>query len=324
MKFSVAPKLIIQIPCFNEEESIHATLSALPRHVDGFHTVETLVIDDGSRDGTVSIARQAGVDHLVLLPHNQGLARAFMAGIEASLKAGADVIVNTDADNQYVASSIEDLVKPILDGTAQMVVGARPISEIREFSFLKKLLQRLGSAVVRLASGTRIPDATSGFRAFHRDAAMRLYVYGNYTYTLETVIQAGRKNIPIAWVPIRVNPVLRPSRLLKSTSSYVYRSVLSIVRIFVLYKPLRFFLAVGTLFLLPGVFLGARFLFQYFEGDGAGHVQSLILAAVLILTAIIIYAAGLLSDLTAANRVMLEEIRMRILRWEMAESPHSD
>ncbi|MGH8224147.1 MAG: glycosyltransferase family 2 protein [Woeseiaceae bacterium] len=319
MKSTGALKLIIQIPCYNEEESIRSTLSALPRHVDGFHAVETLVIDDGSRDATVDIAREAGVDHFVLLPHNHGLARAFMAGIEASLKAGADVIVNTDADNQYAASSIEDLVKPILDGTAQIVVGARPIGEIREFSFLKKLLQRLGSAVVRLASGTRIPDAASGFRAFHRDAAMRLYVYGNYTYTLETVIQAGRKNIPIASVPIRVNPVLRPSRLMKSTSSYVYQSVLSILRIFILYKPLRFFLSVGTLFLIPGVLLGSRFVYLYVAGDGAGHVQSLILAAVLILTAIIVYAVGLLSDLTAANRAMLEEIRMRILRGEMVD-----
>jgi glycosyltransferase involved in cell wall biosynthesis len=310
-------KLIIQIPCYNEEESLRSTLRALPRTVSGFDTVEILVIDDGSRDATAKIAREAGVDHLITLAHNQGLARAFMAGIEASLMAGADVIVNTDADNQYAAASIDDLVRPILDGKAQIVVGARPIAEIREFSPLKKLLQWIGSAVVRLASGTQVPDAPSGFRAIHRDAAMRLYVFGNYTYTLETIIQAGRKNIPITSVPVRVNPVVRPSRLVKSKTSYVYQSVLSILRIFVLYKPLRFFLVTGTAFLVPGAALAIRFVYLYATGDGAGHVQSLILAAVLILTAIIVYAVGLLSDLTAANRALLEDVRMRMLRREI-------
>lgn len=312
-------KLIIQIPCYNEEQSLRSTLQALPRKVSGFDIVEILVIDDGSRDATAKIAREAGVDHLVTLAHNQGLARAFMAGIEASLMAGADVIVNTDADNQYAATSIEDLLRPIVAGNAQIVVGARPITEIREFSPLKKLLQWIGSAVVRLASGTRVPDAPSGFRAIHRDAAMRLYVFGNYTYTLETIIQAGRKNIPITSVPVRVNPVVRPSRLVRSSASYVYHSVLSILRIFALYKPLRFFLVVGTLFLLPAVALGIRFLYLYATGDGGGHVQSLILAAVLALTAIIIYAVGLLSDLTAANRALLEDIRMRLLRREIPQ-----
>lgn len=312
-------KLIIQLPCFNEEETLRSTLATLPRRVNGFDAVEILVIDDGSRDATAKIARESGVDHLVSLSHNQGLAKAFMAGVEACLIAGADVIVNTDADNQYDASSIDDLVRPILDGTAQIVVGARPIAQIREFSFLKKLLQWLGSAVVRLASGTQVPDAPSGFRAFHRDAAMRCYVFGNYTYTLETIIQAGRKNIPIVSVPVRVNPVHRPSRLVKSSASYVYQSVLSILRIFVLYKPLRFFLATGSLFLLPGLILGARFVYLYLAGDGSGHVQSLILAAVLILTAIIVFAVGLLSDLTAANRALLEDVRVRALRREILE-----
>lgn len=310
-------KLIIQVPCYNEEQSLRSTLHALPRSVSGFDTVEILVIDDGSRDATSKIAREAGVDHLITLAHNQGLARAFMAGIEASLMAGADVIVNTDADNQYAATSIDDLVRPIVDGTAQIVVGARPIAEIREFSPLKKLLQWIGSAVVRVASGTSIADAPSGFRAIHRDAAIRLYVFGNYTYTLETIIQAGRKNIPITSVPVRVNPVLRPSRLVKSSGAYVYQSILSILRIFVLYKPLRFFLVAGTLFLLPGAALGIRFLYLYLTGDGSGHVQSLILAAVLILTAIIVYAVGLLSDLTAANRALMEDVRMRLLRREI-------
>jgi Glycosyl transferase family 2 len=309
-------KLIIQIPCFNEQEMLGVTLSQLPRTVPGFDTVEVLVIDDGSRDGTVEVARRAGVDHVLSLPHNQGLARAFMAGIEACLKAGADVIVNTDADNQYDARCIPDLVGPILDGSAQMVIGERPIGQIVEFSLAKKLLQWVGSAVVRVASGTSVPDAPSGFRAIHREAALRLSVFNPYTYTLETIIQAGRKDIPVLSVPVRVNPVYRPSRLVKSVPSYVGRSILTILRIFVLYKPLRFFLTIGTLILLPGVFLGLRFMTKYFAGEGAGHVQSLILAAILIVTAVVVYVAGLISDLVAANRLLLEEIRARQLRAE--------
>jgi glycosyltransferase involved in cell wall biosynthesis len=313
-------KLIIQIPCYNEEEVLGITLANLPRRVPGFESVEILVIDDGSRDGTVAVALRGGVDHVVRLPFNQGLAKAFMAGLEASLKAGADVIVNTDADNQYDARSIPNLVAPILDGRAQMVVGARPVTEIAEFSFVKKALQRIGSAVVRLASGTSLPDAPSGFRAIHRDAALQLCVFNPYTYTLETIIQAGRKNIPVTSVPVGVNPVLRPSRLVKSIPSYVMRSIVTIIRIFVLYKPLRFFLAVGTMFLLPGVLLGVRFLVNYIAGEGAGHVQSLILAAILIVTAVIVYAAGVVSDLISANRLLLEEIRTRQLRAETVAS----
>ena len=313
-------KLIIQIPCFDEEATIEATLAALPRSVSGFEVVEWLIVDDGSRDATVAVARRAGVDHVVSLPHNQGLARAFMAGLEASLKAGADVIVNTDADNQYAAESIPDLVAPILDGRAQIVVGARPIAQHEEFSVTKKILQRIGSAVVRIASGTRIADAPSGFRAIHASAALRLNVFGDYTYTLETIIQAGRKGIPITSVPVRVNPATRPSRLVRSVPSYVYRSILSIGRVFVLYKPLRFFLLIGALLLLPGVALGLRFLLSFMAGDGAGHIQSLILAAILILTAMIVFVAGVLSDLTAANRMLLEEIRMRQLREEIVRS----
>lgn len=313
-------KLIIQVPCYNEQETLSVTLAELPRVVEGFETVEWLVIDDGSSDRTVEVARRSGADHIVSLPHNQGLAKAFMAGIEASLKAGADVIVNTDADNQYSAASIPALVRPILDGSAQIVVGARPISQIDEFSVVKKALQRLGSAVVRLASGTRIPDAPSGFRAFHRDAALRLYVFGSYTYTLETIIQAGRKNIPIVSVPVDVNPATRPSRLVRSIPSYVYRSVLSIARIFVLYKPFRFFFVLASFVALPGVILGSRFILNYLNGNGAGHVQSLILAAILIVTAMVIFVAGVLSDLTASNRLLLEEVRMRLLRREVSDA----
>ena len=313
-------KLIIQVPCYNEQETLSVTLAELPRVVEGFETVEWLVIDDGSSDRTVDVARRSGADHIVSLPHNQGLAKAFMAGIEASLKAGADVIVNTDADNQYSAASIPALVRPILDGSAQIVVGARPISQIDEFSVVKKALQRLGSAVVRLASGTRIPDAPSGFRAFHRDAALRLYVFGSYTYTLETIIQAGRKNIPIVSVPVDVNPATRPSRLVRSIPSYVYRSVLSIARIFVLYKPFRFFFVLASFVALPGVILGSRFILNYLNGNGAGHIQSLILAAILIVTAMVIFVAGVLSDLTASNRLLLEEVRMRLLRREVSDA----
>jgi glycosyltransferase involved in cell wall biosynthesis len=310
-------KLIIQIPCFNEEQMLPVTVSTLPKHVDGFEAVEYLVVDDGSRDRTVEVARRSGVHHVISFPHNQGLARAFMAGIEASLKLGADVIVNLDADNQHDSSSIPDLVAPILAGTAQIVIGARPIGAIQEFSRMKKILQRLGSAVVRWASGTSVPDAPCGYRAYHRDAAMRLNVFGQYTYTLETIIQAGRKNIPMSSVPIRVNPSSRPSRLIKSIPSYVYRSVFSIVRIFILYKPLRFFLTIGATLLLAGVLLGVRFIYLYMNGIGGGRLQSLLLATVLIVTAMIVFAAGVLSDLIAANRTLLEEIRMRQLRSEI-------
>lgn len=311
------PTLIIQVPAYNEQETIGATLAALPSSLPGFDRVEWLLVDDGSSDRTVEIAREAGVDHVVRLAHNQGLARAFMAGLEACLKLGADVIVNTDADNQYDATCIADLVRPIQEGRAQIVVGERPILQMKEFSPLKRLLQRLGSAVVKFVSATAVPDAPSGFRAIHCEAALQMCVFGNYTYTLETLIQAGRRNLPIASVPVRVNRVTRPSRLVRSLPSYVFRSLVTIIRIFVLYKPLRFFLLLGTLFLIPGLAIGIRFVLTYLAGEGGGHVQSLILAAILIVMAVITYAAGLLADLIAANRVLLEEIRIRQLRSEI-------
>lgn len=314
------PKLIIQIPCFNEEQTLASTLAALPRRVEGFATVEWLVIDDGSTDRTVEVARAAGAHHIVSLPHNQGLARAFMAGLEAGLKAGADVIVNTDGDGQYDASSIPDLLRPILQGKAQIVVGARPIMSNTDFSFTKKLLQRIGSAVVQFASGTSVADAPSGFRAIDRSAALRLCVFNNFTYTQETIIQAGRSGIPIASVPINVHPTKRPSRLVKSIPSYIWRSLVTILRIFVLYKPLRFFFTAGALLLVPGTIIGLRFVWYYIQNGGVGKVQSLVLSAILILGAMIIFAAGILADLIAANRILLEEVRMRLLREEVAKA----
>lgn len=309
-------KLIIQVPCFNEAEHLPVSLGALPREVQGFDTVEWLVIDDGSSDGTAEAARKLGADHIVTLPHNRGLARAFMEGLEASLKAGADVIVNTDADNQYDASCIPDLVQPILESRAQIVVGARPIAEIGHFSLIKKILQKLGSWAVRKVSGTDIPDAPSGFRAIHRDAATRLYVFNTYTYTLETIIQAGRSNIPVTSVPVRVNSDLRPSRLVKSNLNYVFRSLMTILRIFVLYKPFRFFALLAAIVGFPGVLGVIRFLYFYVISDGDGHVQSLIISAALIASAAILGIGGLLADLIAANRTLLEDLRTRQIRGE--------
>jgi glycosyltransferase involved in cell wall biosynthesis len=310
-------KLVIQIPCYNEEETLPGTLADLPREVHGFDTVEWLVIDDGSTDGTAEVARQHGVDHIVSLGSNQGLARGFMAGLEACWNAGADVIVNTDADNQYDASCIPELTRPILENRAQIVVGERPIAEVKQFSPLKKALQKLGSRVVRFASGTDIPDAPSGFRAFHRDAAMRLYVFNSYTYTLETIIQAGRLNIPIISVPIRVNPMTRPSRLMRSIPSYISRSVTTILRISILYRPLRFFATCAVLMAIPGILAIARFLYFYAIGAGGGHVQSLVLASALLAGATVFGIGGILADLVEANRVLLQEMRYRQLKADL-------
>ncbi|TCD16169.1 glycosyltransferase family 2 protein [Oricola cellulosilytica] len=310
-------KLIIQIPCLNEAESLPATLASLPKQVTYFDTVEWLVIDDGSTDNTSEVAHQSGVDHVLRLPHNQGLAKAFMAGLEESLRQGADVIVNTDADNQYDASCIPDLVAPIMSGEAQIVIGARPIEEIAHFSPLKRRLQRLGSFAVRLASGTSIPDAASGFRAFHRDAAMQLYVFNPFTYTLETIIQAGRKYIPITSVPVRVNGPTRPSRLFRSTPVYIWQSIKTTLRIATLYRPLRTLSWVALFMALPGVIAILRFLFLYVSGDGRGHIQSLAIAGTLLSIAAIIAMGGLIADLVAANRRLLEDIRSRLLRGEI-------
>ena len=305
-------KLIIQIPCYNESETLAITLEALPREVPGFDKVEWLIIDDGSTDETVSVAQENGVDHIVKHVHNQGLAKGFMTGLEACLRLDADVIVNTDADNQYNADDIPLLTKPIIDGNADLVVGERPIATIEHFSVVKKLLQKLGSWVVRLASNTDIPDAPSGFRAISRSAAHQLIVFSDYTYTLETIIQAGQKNMAITSVPIRVNEDLRPSKLVKSIYSYITKNIFIIIRIFVIYRPFRFFGFIGVTLFGIGVLIGIRFLFYYLSGNGEGHIQSLILAGVLMIIGFQTILIGFVADLLAANRKLLEDIRYKM------------
>ncbi len=304
-------------------------LGALPRHVDGFDSVEWLIIDDGSQDGTVRVAKECGVDHVVRFTRNQGLAAAFMAGLDACLAAGADVIVNTDADNQYNAGNIPDLVGPILSGRADLVIGARPIKSIGHFSWIKKLLQQLGSCVVRLASNTQIADAPSGFRAMSRKAAMELNVFSDYTYTLETIIQAGQKRMAIVSVPIEVNADLRPSRLVRSIPSYIGRSIVVIGRIFVTYKPFAAFTVFGVISFLMGMGLGSRFLYYYALGQGGGKVQSVILSALLLGAGFFLFVAGIIADLISVNRKLLEKVDFRLRRFEMmeraaAEAPGSD
>lgn len=314
-------KLVIQIPCYNEEASLPVTLGDLPRSVAGFDTVEWLVIDDGSTDRTSEVAARHGVDGVVRLPRNQGLARAFMAGLDAAIRMDADVIVNTDADNQYSATDIPKLVAPILAGDAEIVVGERPIDQTPHFSPLKKALQRLGSRVVRRLSSTDIPDAPSGFRAISRDAAMRLQVFNDYSYTLETIIQAGRKGMAITSVPVRTNPDLRPSRLLRSLPSYLRQQTMTLVRIFMTYRPFQFFAVPGSAFFFVGFLIGVRFLYYFATGDGAGHVQSLILAALLLGSGISLVIIGLVADLVAVNRKLLESISYRLYRLEERRDP---
>ncbi len=317
-------KLIIQIPAYNEEGTLGTTLRDLPRELPGIDVIEWLVINDGSSDRTVEAARAHGADHVISLARHQGLARAFLAGIETCVALDADIIVNTDADNQYQADDIGRLIEPILFHTAEMVIGARPVSQIEHFSLTKKLLQKLGSWVVRLASGTNVPDAPSGFRAYSRNAAMQLHVFNEYTYTLETIIQAGQKNMAVTWVPIRTNPDTRPSRLVRSTPSYVFRSVTTIGRIFMTYRPLRFFAVPGVTLFLLGVALGMRFLVFYFAGAGNGHVQSLILAALLLGSGFFLGVIGLVVDLVAVNRQLLERIDHRIHMLESAKLQPGD
>ncbi len=311
-------KLIIQIPCFNEEATLGLTLAELPRQVPGVDRVEWLIINDGSTDRTVEVARSHGVDHIVSFEHNQGLAKAFMAGLEASLKAGADIIVNTDADNQYCAADIPALIEPIVLGQAEIVIGARPIRRMKHFSSVKKFLQEFGSWVVRIVSNTDIPDAPSGFRALSRNAALQINVFNSYTYTLEMIIQAGQKGMAITSVPIRTNGYLRPSRLVKSIPAYIRRSILTILRIFMTYKPLKFFFFLGSIPFTLGTLLGVRWLVLFFmEGTLRARVPSLVLAAILILIGFQLWIFGLVADLMSVNRRILEDIQLRLRRAEV-------
>ena len=304
-------KLIIQICCYNEAETLSTALAALPRKIKGFDIVEWLIVDDGSTDDTARVARENGVNHIVQLTSNQGLARAFMTGLEHCLQFGADIIVNTDADNQYNADDIPLLTAPILNQRSDIVVGTRPIETIKHFSSTKKLLQKFGSWVVRVVSQTTIPDTTSGFRAISREAAKRLMVFNDYTYSLETIIQAGQKNMAITSVPIRTNEDLRPSRLMKNIRTYIKRQMITIVRIFVIYQPFKFFGTIGLILFGSGFLIGLRFLWIYFNGEGEGNVQSLILAGVLLGMGFQTLLIAFVTDLLAANRKLLEDIRSR-------------
>ena len=310
-------KLIIQIPCFNEEKSLPVTLKELPRKLPGVEKIEGLIVDDGSTDRTIEVAVSLGVDHVVRLIRHQGLAKGFMAGIQACVEKGADIIVNTDADNQYFAGDIIKLVQPILDGKAEIVVGERPITEIKHFSPLKKLFQRWGSWMVRKVSQTDIPDAPSGFRAISREAAMRMHVFSEYTYTIETIIQAGQHGMAIMSVPIRTNDFLRKSRLIHSIPAYLARSFNTIIRIFMTYQALSFFMIPGGILFLVGTFLGLRFLYYFLiTGTSTGHIQSLILVAVLLILGVLLAIFGLIADLISVNRKLLENVEYRLQRLD--------
>ena len=309
-------KLIIQIPCYNEEKSLPITYADLPKHIDGIDEIEYLIIDDGSKDKTVEVAKELGIHHIVSFKQNKGLAKGFMAGIDACLHLGADIIVNTDADNQYCGDDIEKIVRPILENKADIVIGERPIDETEHFSWKKKKFQHLGSWVVRVASKSDIPDAPSGFRAYSREGALRLNVTNEYTYTLETIIQAGRNKIAMMSVPIRTNGELRKSRLFKSMWAYMKRSASVIIRSFMMYKPLKFFGIIGTSIFMVGVVIGIRFLLHYLNGNGNGHTQSLILSSILILMGVQTFVVGLQADIIAANRKILEDVQYRIRKIE--------
>lgn len=318
-------KLIIQISCYNEEATLPQTLQDLPSNLPGIDLIERLVIDDGSTDRTAQVAHSLGVEHVVQLRCNQGLAQAFLTGLEAALRAGADIIVNTDADNQYHGQDVERLVAPILAGQADIVVGDRGVATVAHFSRLKRWLQRLGSWVVQQAAGVSIPDATSGFRALTREAALRTLVLSNYSYTLETLIQAGARQMAVAYVPVRVNPQTRPSRLMRSLPEYLTQSGLTILRTYTLYRALRVFLILGGMMIAGGMVLGSRFLYFFLtRGGAAGNVQSLILAAVLLIVGFQVCLIGLMADLIGFNRKILEEILYRVRRWELEPKAPGD
>ena len=321
-------KLIIQIPCYNEAETIPVTLCLIPRSIEGFDQVEILVIDDGSQDLTAEAARMAGADYVISLSHHAGLAAAFSAGLDASLRLGADVIVNTDADNQYEAQDIPLLLVPILEGRAELVVGDRGVATLQAFSPLKRKLQRMGSHVVSQAAGLNVPDATSGFRAMTREVALRTIVLSDYSYTLETLIQAGNHKVEVVSVPIRTNPPRRPSRLMRGIADYLRNSSITIIRAYAMYRPLRVFFAIGLALILMGTGIGIRFLIlRYWLGQGSGNIQSLILSALLLMVGFQTLLIGLVADLIAFNRKILEEILYRTRKGtleELGKDPNSD
>lgn len=316
-------KLIIQIPCYNEAETLPQSIPELPRHLEGVDKIEVLVVDDGSRDNTAGVARTLGVEHVLQFPNHKGLAYAFSAGMNAALSLGADVIVNTDADNQYNAADIDKLIAPIIRGEADIVIGDRNLQNIRHFSFLKRKLSMFGSWVVRQVSGTKIPDATSGFRAFSREAALRINVLTDFTYTLETIISAGKKRMAIQHIPVRTNPKLRDSRLFTNMWDYIKKSIVTILRIYTHYEPLKIFFYIGSVVFAAGLAISFRFLYYYFFGNSQGHIQSLIFAAVLLIVGFQIVLFGIVSDLIFGNRKILEEILYRQKRDELSRSERS-
>ncbi|NIA30781.1 MAG: glycosyltransferase [Actinobacteria bacterium] len=310
-------KLIIQIPCYNEAQTLPVTLADLPKKIDGIDDVEVLIIDDGSTDETIKVARENGVNHVVRFTKNKGLARGFTAGLDACLRLGADIIVNTDADNQYKGEYVAHLVEPILRGEAEVVIGDRNTNGIEHFSWGKKRLQSLGSWVVRQVSDTNVPDSTSGFRALSREAALQMNVVSKFTYTLETIIQAGKKNLAVTHVPIKTNEKLRDSRLFSSTWAYIKRSVATIARIYTMYEPMKMFSYIGGAFFIGGILIGLRFVYFYFTSGGAGHIQSLILAAILLIVGFQVFVMGLLADLIGSNRQLIENVLYRVRKIEL-------
>ena len=317
-------KLIIQIPCFNEAETLEVTLNDLPKHIDGIDEIEYLIIDDGSHDNTAEVAKKWGVHYVVRFRRNKGLAKGFMAGLDACLKNGADIIVNTDADNQYCGADIETLVRPILDKKAHIVIGERPIDDTEHFTPLKKKLQHFGSWVVRKASKTTIPDAPSGFRAYSREAAMRINVINDYTYTLETIVQSGREKMAVMSVPIRTNPELRESRLFHSMWGYIKKSMLTSVRTYLMYRPLYFFFMLGSILALVGVGFFVRYFVFFCSGEGGGHLQSLILASTLLIVGFQTIVVGLLGDVISANRKILQDVQYHVRKMDYSRQECED